>query len=42
MASANGIAAFAMLGRAYPVGVLDGVFGVNGVAGYRSDEGTLR
>jgi hypothetical protein len=42
MAMANGVAAFAMLGRAYPVGVLDGVFGVNGEAGYQSDEGTIR
>ena len=42
MAAANGGAAFAMLGRAYPIGVLDGVFGINGEAEYRSDEGTVR
>jgi hypothetical protein len=42
MATANGVAAFAMLGRAYPVGVLDGVFGISGEAEYRSDEGTVR
>lgn len=38
MLIANGVASFAMLGRTFPVGILDGLFGSRSVASRRSDD----
>lgn len=38
MLVANGVAAFAMLGRTFPVGILDGLFGSRSAASRRTDD----